>query len=79
MNLAILPNPKPGFKSADTQFSGLCFSAAFCEFQQQIVQWFNAFSPVIVHFTNCPAVFYCCLTPKSQTSVTRPKWTLKAK
>jgi len=50
MNLAILPNPKPGFKSADTQFSGLCFSAAFCEFQQQIVQRFNAFLPVIVHF-----------------------------
>jgi len=34
----------PGLRAAEseTRVSGLCFSAAFCTFQQQIVQQFNA-------------------------------------
>jgi len=32
----------PGLRVAETQVSGL-FSAAFCTFQQQIMQQFNAF------------------------------------
>jgi len=28
-NPAILPNPKPGLRAAETRVSGLCFSAAY--------------------------------------------------
>ena len=61
----VLKNPGPGetrpfcqtrnagLKAAETRVSGLCFSAAFCTFEQQIVQQFNAFFTIVHKQSKC--------------------------
>jgi len=58
----------PGLRAAETRVSGLCFSAAFDTFQQQMVKQFNAFSVVVIHKLSNIFSCYFCVTHGSDCS-----------